>query len=137
MAKGQTGASRIENADGFVGQLAAGDEAVGELDGSSNAFVEDADFVMLFEEAGDAAHHDHALLFGGLFDFDDLEAAGEGGIFELAADFANVSDELGSLLPFVVDCGERFLSGGLLFGKSAETFGVIGAGVGFAVEDAL
>ena len=37
--------------------------------------------MMLFEHADDAAHHDHADGFGGFFDLDDLEAAGEGGIF--------------------------------------------------------
>ena len=36
---------------------------------------------MFFERGDDAAKHDAGYVFGGLFDFDDLEAAGESGIF--------------------------------------------------------
>ena len=45
--------------------------------------------MVFFEEGDDAAHHDHADLFGGFFDLDDLEAAGEGGVlFEVLFVFA-------------------------------------------------
>ena len=84
LTESETGAGGIKNADGFVGELTTGDEAVGEFDGGGDAFVENADFVVLFEEAGDAAHHYEALLFAGFFHFDNLEAAGERGIlFEI------------------------------------------------------
>jgi hypothetical protein len=81
LAESETGAGGIEDGHGFVGKLAAGNESVGEFDRGGDTFVEDADFVVFFEEFGDAAHHDEALLFGGFFHLDDLEAAGKGGIF--------------------------------------------------------
>jgi len=41
--------------------------------------------VVIFQEGDDAAHHNHAGVFRGLFDFDDLEAAGDGGFEEIGA----------------------------------------------------
>ena len=81
LAEGEAGAGRVHDADSFVGELAACQVAVRELCGGADGFIEDAHVVMFFERADDAAKHDHALLFGGLFDFHDLEAAGQGGVF--------------------------------------------------------
>jgi len=80
LAERELGAGGVEDADGFIGQLAAGDITMGEADGGVDSFVEDAYLVVVFKESDDAAHHDEANVFGGLFDFHDLETAGEGGI---------------------------------------------------------
>ncbi len=74
-------ACSVHDADGFVGQLAAREIAMRELSGGADSFVKNSHVVMLFERADDSAQHDHALLFGGLFDFNNLKAPGESGIF--------------------------------------------------------
>src|SRR5262245_3856394 len=54
---------------------------MGETDGSVDGFVENANIMMFFERPDNAAHHDHTLGFGGLFDLDDLEPARQSWIF--------------------------------------------------------
>ena len=73
-------AGRVEHADGFVGQLAAGQIAVREPHGRCDAFVQNAHFVVLLQRRDHAAQHHQALLFGRLFHFDYLETAGQRGI---------------------------------------------------------
>ena len=80
LAEGEFGAGGIEDADGFIGQLAAGHVAVRKADGGFEPLIEDSDLMVFFEHTDDAAHHHHADRFGGLFDLDDLEAAGERGV---------------------------------------------------------
>ena len=48
---------------------------------AADRFIKNAHVVVFFERAYDAAQHHHALFFGRLFDFDNLEAAGQRGIF--------------------------------------------------------
>ena len=50
-------------------------------DGGFDGFVEDLHLVMFFERGDDAAHHQDGLCLVRFFDFDDLKAAGQGGIF--------------------------------------------------------
>ena len=71
---------RIEQADGLVGQLAAGDVAVRKPHGVDHRLVEDPHLVVLLQRVDQAAHHVHARGFRRLFDLDDLEAAGQGGV---------------------------------------------------------
>ena len=71
----------VHYADGFVRKLAACEIAMGELCGGADRFVKNSHVVVFLERANDAAQHDHALFFGGLFDFDNLEAASKRGIF--------------------------------------------------------
>ena len=65
----------------FVWELASSEIAMRELGGGADRFIEDPDVMVFFQRADNAAQHDHALFFGGLFDFDDLKAASEGGVF--------------------------------------------------------
>ena len=51
LADGDAGAGGVEQADGLVGQLPAGDVAVRELDGALDGLVEDPDAVVLLEHA--------------------------------------------------------------------------------------
>ena len=80
LAEGKFGAGGIEDADGFIGQLAARDVAMRQADGRVDAFIKNADLVVLFKERDDAAHHHHADVFSGFFDLNDLEAACKRGI---------------------------------------------------------
>ena len=80
LAEREAGAGGVEYADGLVRKLAASDVAVREPDGGGDGLIEDAEVVVLFERFDDAAKHGAADLFAGLFDLDDLEAAGEGGV---------------------------------------------------------
>ena len=81
MADRHAGAGSIEQADRLVGQLAAGDVAVRQPHGIDDGLVEDAHLVVLLQRGDQAAHHVDGGWLGGLLDFDDLEAPGQGGVF--------------------------------------------------------
>ena len=79
-ADADAGRRGVEQVDRLVGELAAGDEALGEAHGGEHGGVEDAHAVGLLELLLDAAQHGGCLLLGRLLDLDELEAAGEGGV---------------------------------------------------------
>ncbi len=80
MRQGNARAGRVEHADRLVGQLAAGDVAVGQAYRLHQRFVHHRHLVVLAHLAEQAAQHVNGLVFVGLFHFDHLEAAGEGGV---------------------------------------------------------
>src|SRR6185369_17943368 len=59
----------VEQADGFVGQLAVGNVTLRQLDGGLERLVEQLHAVMLFEHVGGAAQHRDGLGFARLFTF--------------------------------------------------------------------
>ena len=74
LADGDARARRVEQAHRLVGQLAAGDVAVRQPHGRGDRLVEQGDAMVLLEDRGDAAQHQHRLLLARLVDHDDLEA---------------------------------------------------------------
>src|SRR5438445_174871 len=81
VAHGHAGASGVDEAHRFVGQLAGRNVAVREAHRGLDRFVKDLHFVVLFQRRHDAAHHQDRLLFGRLLDFDHLETAGQRRVF--------------------------------------------------------
>ena len=81
LTKSQPRAGRVQNADRFIGQLASGKIAIRKMHGGGEAFIQNANFVMLLERRDNAAQHGHTLRLNRLFDFHDLETASQRGIF--------------------------------------------------------
>jgi hypothetical protein len=70
----------VEQIDGLVGELAAGDVAGREAHRGRDRLVGDDDLVGLLELGTQAAEHDDGLLLARLVDLDGLEATLEGGV---------------------------------------------------------
>ena len=81
LTNGDLGAGGIQYADGLVRQLAAGNKARAELDCLGDGFVEDAHFVMCRHRLTHAAQHRNRLVVVWLINLDDLETAGQRGVF--------------------------------------------------------
>lgn len=80
-ADGDAGASGIQQADGFVRQLARGNVAMGQFDRGLQRFVEDLHLMVLFHGRGHAAHHQQRLVFRRFGYLHHLEAPGQGRVF--------------------------------------------------------
>src|SRR6185312_8263222 len=73
-------ASCIENADGLIGKLPAGEIPVREFDRIRDSFVENSHLVMGFEHRAEPSHHGDSLRLIRFLDLGDLETPGERGV---------------------------------------------------------
>ncbi|MNE08763.1 hypothetical protein D3C80_1014210 [compost metagenome] len=80
LRQGDARTGGIEHADRLVRQLAASDVAVGQTHRLHQGFVHHRDLVVLLHFAEQTAEHIDSFIFVWLFDFDDLKAAGQGGV---------------------------------------------------------
>ena len=71
----------VDEVDGFVGQVAVGDVAVGEGGGGGEGGVFDFHLVVGLVAGAQGAEDFNGVFDGGFFDVDGLEAAFEGGVF--------------------------------------------------------
>ena len=80
-ADGDAGASGVQQAYGFIRQLACRNIAVGQLHRSFQGFIEDLHLVVLFHGRGHTAHHQQSLVFRRLGYLHHLEAPGQRRVF--------------------------------------------------------
>src|SRR5262252_4036785 len=81
LSKRHSGARGIENADRFVGKLAARNVALREPDGRCDTLVENRHFMVLFEGLFHPTQHSVALLFSRFFDLNYLKSPRERRVF--------------------------------------------------------
>ncbi len=81
MTDGDAGTSRVEQADGFIGELPSGKVPLRKPYGLNHGLIQHTHTVMFFERPDQAPHHLDGRQLVRLFDFDHLEATGQSRVF--------------------------------------------------------